>query len=186
MVLAARVGMDAGDFAALWIPTTPLLELVIRGSVVYLALFFLLRFIVKREAGSLGVTDLLVIVLIADAAQNAMGDEYQSITGGLVLVGTIVGWSYLLDALAYRYPIWRKIVRPPPIQLIRDGELVRANLGREKITDEELLGELRANGIEDIKNVRSAYIESDGMISVITTDQHRKVRRKQRTAGLRR
>lgn len=59
------------EWAKMLIPDTPLLEIFLRGSIVYLALFFLLRVVLKRESGTLGITDLLVVVLIADAAQNA-------------------------------------------------------------------------------------------------------------------
>ena len=60
-------------------------------------MFALLRFVLKREAGTLAITDLLVVVLIADAAQNAMADDYRSVPDGLLLVATIVFWSYALD-----------------------------------------------------------------------------------------
>ena len=71
----------------------------------YLGLFVILRFMARRQAGQFGPADLLVIVLIADAAQNGLGKEYQSVTEGLVLVMTIVAWEFLLDWLAYRYPL---------------------------------------------------------------------------------
>jgi uncharacterized membrane protein YcaP (DUF421 family) len=150
-----------------FLPATPILEVLVRGSVVYLALFFLLRFVVKREVGSLGLTDILMLVLLADAAQNAMGDDYRSISDGLLLVATILFWSYALDWLAYRSPLLRRIVRPPAVQIIRDGRILRGNLEREKVSEEELMGELRSHGCDDIRKVRAAYIESDGMISVI-------------------
>ena len=85
---------------------TPPLEIVIRGTVVYLALYFMLRVVLQRQSGTTGIADLLVIVLIADAAQNAMADDCTSVTDGLILVATIVGWSYLLDFLSYRSPAW--------------------------------------------------------------------------------
>src|SRR4051794_24523835 len=84
---------------------TPLLEIFLRGTLTYLALFALLRLVLKRQQGGMmGVTDLLVIVLIADAAQNAMADDYTSVPDGVLLVVTIVGWSYALDWLGYRFP----------------------------------------------------------------------------------
>ena len=101
------------DWARLFMPGTPLLEIIVRGSIMYVALFMLLRFILKRETGSLGITDLLVIVLIADAAQNGMAGSYQSITDGLVLVATIIGWSYLLNWLAFCAKRTLKVVSEP-------------------------------------------------------------------------
>ena len=102
--------MGGVDWIKLFMPDTPVLEIVVRGSVMYLALFMMLRFILRRETGSLGITDLLVIVLIADAAQNGLAGSYHTITDGLLLVVTIIGWSYLLNWLAFRYPSWRRII----------------------------------------------------------------------------
>jgi hypothetical protein len=86
----------------LLIPETSLLEFVVRGSVMYLMLLFALRVLVRRHIGSLNLMDLLLIVLIADAAQNAMAAEYRSISEGLVLCGTLIAWNYLLDWAAYK------------------------------------------------------------------------------------
>jgi uncharacterized membrane protein YcaP (DUF421 family) len=159
--------MSDVDWSALFSPGTPVLEIVIRGSVMYLCLFALLRFILKREMGSMGITDLLVIVLIADAAQNGMAGDYQSITDGLVLVITIIVWSYVLNLLAFHSPAWRRLIQPPRVQLVRDGQLLRRNLEREKINEEELLAELHNHGCENVGQVRAAWIEADGMVSVI-------------------
>src|SRR5688572_25946632 len=85
------------DWNKIFIPDTPLLEIFVRGSIMYLALFFVLRFVLKRQAGSVGITDLLVVVLMADAAQNAMADDYKSLPDGLALIGTLVFWNYTLE-----------------------------------------------------------------------------------------
>ncbi len=162
--------MATVDWPRVFLPDQPMLEIVARGSAMYLALFFLLRFIVKREAGTLAITDVLVIVLIADAAQNGMSGQYNSVADGVLLVLTILGWSYLFDVLAFHFPLWRRILRPARIQLISNGVKLERNLAREKITEEELMGELRAHGCDQLDHVRAAYIESDGMISVIVNN----------------
>lgn len=87
---------DAVDWRSVFVPKTPLLEIVVRGTVVYLILFAMLRF-GKRQTGSLSVTDLLVLVLIADASQNAMAGDYKSVPDGILLVATIIFWSFALD-----------------------------------------------------------------------------------------
>ena len=155
------------DWMKILAPSTPGLEIVVRGSLMYLALFAMLRFILRRETGSLGITDLLVIVLIADAAQNGMAGSYRSVSDGLLLVATIIVWSYVLNFLAFRYPFWRRIIQAPRVQLVRDGRIVRRNLEHEKITEEELLAEIHAHGCEEVSDVRAAWIEPDGMVSVI-------------------
>lgn len=147
--------------------TVPPLELIVRGSLMYLALFFLLRTILRREAGSVSVPDLLMVVLLADAAQNAIAGDYQSITDGLILVSTIVFLNYSVDRLAYQYPAFGRLVHPAPLLLIKNGQLVRKNLRREFITEEELKTQLREQGVEEISQVSCAYIEGDGRISVI-------------------
>lgn len=160
------------DWSAVFLPTLPLIEMVVRGTLTYLALFVLLRLMPNREVGTMGTADLLVIVLIADAAQNAMGSAYTSVTEGVVLVLTILFWSYAIDWLDYRFPHLH-IASSPPLLLIRNGRILRKNLAMEKMTEEELIGQLRRNGVESVSQVKKAYIEGDGKISVIANDAKR-------------
>jgi uncharacterized membrane protein YcaP (DUF421 family) len=155
------------DWQSLFLPHMSLAEIFIRGTVTYLLLFLLLRIGPKREAGAAGITDLLVVVLIADAAQNAMAGAYTSITEGILLVGTIIFWSWTLNWLAYRSGRFERFVMGPPLPLIRNGKLMHRNMRRELITEDELLSQLRLQGVNDISEVRMAAIEPDGRISVI-------------------
>lgn len=155
-------------WSQLFRPTQPPLEMIFRGSVVYLALFLMLRVVLKRESGSTGVTDLLVIVLLADAAQNAMSGNYNSITDGLILVATILGWSWLLNFFAYVSPKAARVIRPRPLLLVRNGRILPENMRRELLTEEELMSHLRLQGVEDLANVTSVYMEADGRMSVTT------------------
>jgi len=162
------------DWGKILIPDTPLLEMILRGSAIYLSLFFLLRFTFKREVGVFGIPNLLVLVLIADAAQNAMAGNYTSITDGLVLIGTIVAWSVALDWLGYRFPLLQRFVHPAPLLLVKDGRMLPRNLRRELITEEELMGHLKTEGVERLVNVKAAYIDQDGRIGVVTYKGHRR------------
>lgn len=155
---------------AFGVQTAPL-EIIIRGSIVYLALYIMLRVVLKRQSGSTGITDLLVIVLIADAAQNAMSAQYTSITDGLILVATIIGWSYLLDYLAFRFAWLGRLIQPSPLPLVRNGGMIRRNMRRELITEEELRSQLRQQGIDDVTKVKAAFMEPDGQVSVVTGEQ---------------
>jgi uncharacterized membrane protein YcaP (DUF421 family) len=161
------------EWGRAFLPQTPVLELVVRGSVIYLALFLLLRLLLKRQSGTLGLTDLLVVVLIADAAQNGMANEYRSITEGLVLVATIIGWSYALDWLGYWCPRVERFIHPPALPLVQAGHLLRHNMRRELVTEEELMSQLREQGIHELTAVKLAYMEGDGRISVIAEKAHR-------------
>ena len=155
------------DWAHVFVPDTPLLEIAVRGTVMYLALFVLLRLVLKRETGALGISDLLVVVLIADAAQNGLADDYRSIPDGLVLVATIVFWSWALNWLGYRFPVFQALVHPKPLPLVKDGHPLRRNMEKELVTEGELMSQLRLQGVDNIADVSAAYMEGDGRISVI-------------------
>ena len=146
---------------------TPLLEIILRVSIVYLGLFFLLRIVLRREAGGLGINDLLVIVLIADAVQNAMAGDYKSITDGMLLGGTIIFWSFAVDWLAFRWQRFGRFVHPRALPLVKEGQLLRANLRKELLTEEDVMAELRQHGLEDLSKVKAAFLEFDGRMSII-------------------
>lgn len=158
------------DWENIFVPSTPILETVLRGSIMYIALFLLMRLVLKRESGGVGVTDLLVVVLIADAAQNGMSGSYESIPDGILLVAVILFWALAINWLGYHVPVIGRIVHPQPLELVRDGQMIRQNMRKELITREELLTQLREQGVDDVDKVKRACIEGNGQISVITTD----------------
>jgi uncharacterized membrane protein YcaP (DUF421 family) len=143
------------------------LELVIRGTAMYLFLFLLFRVVIRRRVGSVGMADILVIVIIADAAQNGMSGEYRSVTEGAILVTTIIAWNMLFDWLAYKSPRLQNMLEPPPLLLIDNGRLLRRNLRLEFLSEEELRSKLREHGVTDYSQVAKAHMESDGEISVV-------------------
>lgn len=155
------------DWSSIFIPDTPIVEIVVRGSVMYLALFCLMRFVLKRQTGSLGMTDILMLVLIADAAQNGMAGDYKSVPDGIILVSTLIFWSYAFDWLGYRFPRFERLIQPPPLRLVKDGRMIRRNMKKELVTETDLMSQLRQNGIGDITQLKEAYIEGDGKISFV-------------------
>jgi uncharacterized membrane protein YcaP (DUF421 family) len=148
-------------------PDANTLEVVLRASVVYLAIFLLMRFVLRREVGGLGTADVLVLVLIADGAQNAMSIDYKSVPTGIALVSTIVLWDAGLDWLAYRVPWFAALLHPAPLPLVIDGQMQWRRMRRELISPSELQAAFREQGIEDVADVKSAQLEGDGRISVI-------------------
>lgn len=169
------------DWQELFMPTVPLLETFLRGTVVYLFLFILLRVLTKRESSSVGMTDLLVLVLLADAAQNAMAGDYKTITDGLLLVSTIIFWSHFLDWLGYKYPVLSHLIKPPKLLLVKNGRMLKRNMEKELITKEELLSEIRKQGLTKLDDIEEAYMESDGTVSILEKkkqDQKSKKRKK--------
>jgi len=170
------------DLGSLFVADMHPLEIFVRGTVVYVVLFLLLRLALKRQSGAVGMTDLLVVILIADAAQNAMAGDYHSITDGILLVATILGWAYAIDWLGYHVPMIERVVHPPALPLVDDGRLLRANMRSELITYAELMAQLRAQGIEDVSRVHRAYLEGNGELTVIPVGEASNGGRRRRRA----
>lgn len=151
----------------MFVPTESVIEVVLRGTIMYIGMFVLMR-IFRRQAGSIGIADLLVIVVIADAAQNGMAGDSKSITEALLLILTIVLWDWTFDRLGFRSPFWSRIFQPEPLLLIEDGKVLKKNLEKEMINEAELQSQLRQQGVEDISKVKKCYLESNGHFSVLT------------------
>jgi len=185
LVLPPQGGLRSRGFSVDWrpifVPSGSLLELVIRGSIMYLLLLTGLR-IFRREPGSMTTPDLLVVVIIADAAQNGMSGQYRSVTEAAVLVATVFGWNYFLDWLAFRFSWIHRILHGKALLLIRDGRMIRRNMDSEMLTNEDLLEQLRQQGVERVSQVRRCYVESDGHLSVLRYDNERPTRHKERVS----
>ncbi|HUH40474.1 MAG TPA: YetF domain-containing protein [Castellaniella sp.] len=143
------------------------IEIVIRGSLMYWFILIVLRLGGRRDFGAMGVADMLVLVLIADAAQNAMAADYRSVYDGMVLVATLVGWTVLIDRVSFYVPFVGRIMTADRVCLLRDGVMSRRNMRREHITEDELMAELRLKGVDDVSKVKRCYIEADGNVSVL-------------------
>lgn len=149
----------------------PLAEIFIRGTVMFLVLFAMMRFIGKREAGGHSLTDILVVVLVAQAAAPGMAGEAEGIFDSVLLAGTILFWSVALDAIAYRWEPLARLLKSRPSSLVVDGEIDQRALRREFMRRDELMAQLRLRGITDVGEVARAYLEPNGMVSVIRMDE---------------
>jgi uncharacterized membrane protein YcaP (DUF421 family) len=147
--------------------STPIVEIVVRGTVMFLAIFTLMRVTGKREAGAHSITDLLVVVLVAEAAAHGMAGETRGIADSVLLIATILGWSVALDAIAYRWPRLTPLLKSRATPLIVNGEINTRALRREFMLREELMAELRLHGITDAREVARAYLEPNETVSVI-------------------
>jgi uncharacterized membrane protein YcaP (DUF421 family) len=117
--------------------------------------------------------DLIFALLIAEAAAHSLGD-YKAVGDGLTLIVFIMGFNYPGNALSYHVPFIERLVSAPPLRIIRDGELLRRNMRREYLTEEELVSYLRQQGIDEIGEVKAAFVEGEGEISVIKKSGGRK------------
>jgi uncharacterized membrane protein YcaP (DUF421 family) len=159
------------EWTKLFALSAPLGESLLRGTVMYLAIYAITRVVGKREAGAHSLTDLLVVVLVAEAAAPGLAGESKGILDSLVVIATIFAWSVAIDAAAYRWPALAPVLKSRAVPLIRDGQLNQKALRREFMQREELMAELRLHGITDPKQVARAYLEANGMVSVIRADQ---------------
>ena len=155
------------DWGSMFLPKESVAEIVIRGTIMYLGMYILLR-VFRRQSGSVGIADLLVIVVIADAAQNGMAGDSKSITEALILITTIVLWDWFFDWLGFRSTFFERILQPQPLLLIDKGKVIKKNLDQEFIKEEDLLAQLREQGVSEIGQVKKCYLESNGHFSVLT------------------
>jgi len=148
-------------------PSVPLLEIFVRGTILYLAIFVLMRVAGKRQGGVHSLTDLLVVVLVAEAASAGLIGEGTAIVDSTLLVATILFWSVTIDVVAYHVPALRPLLLSKPTPLVRNGVINDRALRRQYMDRDELISELRLHGITDVSDVARAYLEPNGMISVI-------------------
>lgn len=145
-------------------------DIVIRTTIVYLAILIGLRLAGKREIGQLTVLDLVVLLLLANAVQNAMVGPDTSLTGGLLAAVILLVLNTVLARLRLRWPRFRRLVEGSPTLLVLHGEAIPQHLRREGIDEETLSAALREHGISNLSEVEMAVLEIDGSISVISTD----------------
>lgn len=155
------------DWKSAFTPDVPLLETALRGTLMYLGIFTLLRLVRRRQRGSLGVTDLLVVVLLAEASQDAMTGDSETIINSMVLIAVIMGWAVVLDVLAQRFPRFERLVHPPPLFLYRNGKVLWRNMKKELVTYDELMEQVRVHGFSDLSEVHEIRVEGEGDMSII-------------------
>ncbi|MEY2731556.1 MAG: hypothetical protein RL546_314 [Chloroflexota bacterium] len=143
------------------------LDIVFRTVVVYLFLLLGLRLIGRGEAAQLRSVDLVLILIIANAVQNAMVGPDTSLAGGLIAASTILILARGLRLLEGRFPALRKSVEGEPILLARHGRISQHGLARAGMTLADLEVAMRRAGIESAERISLAILETDGSVSVI-------------------
>jgi uncharacterized membrane protein YcaP (DUF421 family) len=159
--------------------TTPWYEILLRTFVVYMLVLVLLRAAGKRELGQMTPFDLVVILVIANAVQNAMTGGDNSLTGGILAASTLTVINIAVGRWGSHIPVFRRLVASEPTLLLRDGVPITEALDRERVDVEELEMAARQHGIAELKDVTAAVLEEDGSISIIPKEGT-KVRRSPR------
>jgi uncharacterized membrane protein YcaP (DUF421 family) len=159
------------DWDKVFVPDLSLAESFLRGTLVFFGVFVLFRVVLKRQAGGIGLPDIMLVLLVAEAASNALAADYKSVPNGLVVVAALLFWSYALDRATHHWPWLDRRVQPRPVELVRDGRVIRENLDAEQMTDEELAEQLRLNGVESPAGAKRVTLEPGGEVSVIPKEE---------------
>jgi uncharacterized membrane protein YcaP (DUF421 family) len=146
---------------------TPAWQIAVRTAVVYLSLLVGLRLMGKRELGQMTVFDLVVLLVISNAVQNAMVGSDTSLLGGLIAAACLLVINRLVAELRLRSPLLRRAVEGSPTVLISHGHYIDQALRREGLDREEVEMALREHGVASVEQVRLAVLELDGSISVV-------------------
>ncbi len=168
------------DWSSVFEPDVPLLENIARGIVLYFFILLVFRFLPRRTAGELGAMDLVFVLLLTEAASHALGD-YDSVGDGIIMFLVIILCNYLVNWLSYTFPLFENLFEHSPIQIVKEGRLHYRNMRKELITKDEFISHMRENGIENIEEIKSAHVESEGQISFIRYDkesQHSTLKKK--------
>jgi uncharacterized membrane protein YcaP (DUF421 family) len=146
---------------------TPLWEVVVRTVVVYIGVLLVLRMAGKRELGQMTVFDLVLILLIANAVQNAMVGPDSSLQGGLVAAAVLVVCNLGVAIVRLRGGVWGRLIEGVPTVLIQDGHFVSPHMRRERLDEDDVERILREHGIASLSDVKLAVLETDGAITIV-------------------
>lgn len=155
----------------MWTFDTTLLLIAARTLIVYTVLLLGLRLTGKREVGQMTPFDLVLLLLLSNAVQNAMTGPDTSVSGGIVAAITLLLVNAFLTRLVGQHRHLRKLVEGTPRLLIHSGQVVSKNLAKENLTVDELHQALREHGVASITDVGLAVLEVDGAISVLKKDE---------------
>lgn len=146
------------------------INIFFRSLAVYFFIVLAIRLFGKKELSQLSITDLVLILLISNAVQNAMVGPDSSLSGGLVAALTLFSINYLIKIVSFKCKLFRKVIEGEPIMLVYKGFVKQKNLDNEKITIEELEAVAREHGVKSIKDAELIMLEKDGSISVISKE----------------
>ena len=143
------------------------MDIVLRATVIFLALYLVVRLLGKRELGQMTPFELIVLVVIGDLIQQGVTQNDFSLTGAVIAVSTIAFWALVFSWLSYLWPWAERLLEGEPRVIVRDGEVLTANLRRNRLTISEIESEMRLAGIARMSDVAWAILEARGKISFI-------------------
>ena len=154
------------------------LEIILRSVAVYLFIVVAIRFFGKTIIAQLSVTDLVFILLISNAVQNAMVGPNATLGGGLTAALSLFVLNFVLKRLTFNFKKLTSLLQGEPVMLVHDGKIIKQHLEKVMITEDELLAAAREHGVESIEKVNLAVLEADGNISILSSNFQHQTRKK--------
>jgi len=156
------------------------IRIIFSSVCVYFFIILAIRLFGKKELAQLSVYDLVFILLISNAVQNAMVGPDSTLTGGLVAAGSLFVINYILKQLQLRYPKFGKAIQGDAIMLVFQGKILSSHMKNAGITEDELMEVIREHGVASVSKVDLAVLEVDGNISVLSTELRKKTTRRRK------
>jgi uncharacterized membrane protein YcaP (DUF421 family) len=156
------------------------IQIIFSSVTVYFFIILAIRLFGKKELAQLSVYDLVFILLISNAVQNAMVGPDSTLLGGLVAAASLFVVNYILKQLQFRFPKFGKAIQGEAIMLVFKGKILSSHLKNAAITEDELMEVIREHGVASVSEVDLAVLEVDGNISVLSTDFHKKTTRRRK------
>ena len=149
---------------------TGAIEIAAKTTAVYAFLVVGLRLLGKRELGQMSLYDVVMIIVLGNAVQNAMINADNTLGGGLLAAAVLLGLNRLLNEIVLRSRAAEHLLTGDPVLIVHDGQVLRDRMRREGLTDDQLLAALREHGLDDPTEVHLAVLEVDGSISIVPRD----------------
>lgn len=143
------------------------MDIVIRASVIFFVLYLLVRIMGKRELGQMTPFELIVLVVIGDLVQQGVTHNDFSLVGAVLAVVTMGFWALALSWASYLSHRMESLLDGEPRVIVKNGEIVKENLRRDRLTEAEILSEMRLAGIGSLSEVEWAILEPRGKMSFI-------------------
>jgi uncharacterized membrane protein YcaP (DUF421 family) len=143
------------------------MDIVLRALFLYVFVVFLMRVIGRRELSSLSAVDLVLLIVLGDAIQQGLTQDDYSVTGAVIAVSTIAAAQVGSSYLSFRSRRARRIIEGEPVVIVQAGKLIERNMKRERLTEDEIAEEMRAQQIASVEDVEWGILESNGTISFI-------------------
>ena len=156
------------------------IHIILSSIAVYFFIILAIRLFGKKELSQLSVYDLVFILLISNAVQNAMVGPDSTLTGGLVAAGSLFVVNFILKKLQFNFPKFGKAIQGEAVMLVFQGKILSSHLKNYGITEDELMEVIREHGVSSVSDVDLAVLEVDGNISVLSTDIRKKTTRRRK------